>query len=52
MIKTRINNVKSIENEEIIIAIAITKTIITVGMKIITIIIKTKIIKIVNRLKI
>ena len=52
MIKTRINNVKSIENEEIIIAIAITKTIITVVMKIITIIIKTKIIKIVNRLKI
>ena len=51
MIKTRINNVKSIENEEII-AIAITKTIITVVMKIITIIIKTKIIKIVNRLKI
>ena len=52
MIKTRINNVKSSENEEIIIAIAITKTIITVVMKIITIIIKTKIIKIVNRLKI
>ena len=51
MIKTRINNVKSIENEEIIIAIAITKTI-TVVMKIITIIIKTKRIKIVNRLKI
>ena len=50
MIKTRINNVKSIENEEIIIAIAITKT--TVVMKIITIIIKTKRIKIVNRLKI
>ena len=49
MLKIRIKKVKSIENEEIIIAIAMTKTIITVIMKIITIIMKTIRIKIGNR---
>ena len=43
--------VKSIENEEMIIAIAMTKTIITAIMKIISIILKTVRIKIGNRLK-
>ena len=52
MLKTRIIKVKSIENEEIIIAIAMTKTIITAIMKIITIIMKAIRIKIDNRLKI
>ena len=53
MIKTRITNVKSIENEEIIIAITMTIIIIaTVIMKIITTIMKTMRIKIGNRLKI
>ena len=51
MLKTRIIKVKSIENEEIIIAIAMTKTI-TAIMKVITIIMKTIKIKIGNRLKI
>ena len=37
MLKARITKVKSIENEEIIIAIAVTKKIITAIMKIITI---------------
>ena len=49
MLKIRIIKVKSIENEEIIIAIAMTKTIITAIMKIITIIMKTIRIKIGNR---
>ena len=49
MLKIRIIKVKSIENEEIIIAIAMTKTIITVIMKIITTIMKTIRIKIGNR---
>ena len=44
--------VKSIENEETIIAIAMTKTIITAIMKIIAIIMKTITIKIGNSLKI
>ena len=53
MIKTRTIKIKNIENEEIIIAIAMTKIIITtVKMKIITIIMKTMRIKIGNRLKI
>ena len=53
MIKTRTIKIKNIENEEIIIAIAMTKIIITtVIMKIITIIMKTMRIKIDNRLKI
>ena len=43
--------VKSIENEEMIIAIAMTKTVITAIMKIISIILKTVRIKIGNRLK-
>ena len=51
MLKTRIIKVKSNENEEIIIAIAMTKTI-TAIMKVITIIMKTIKIKIDNRLKI
>ena len=41
MLKTRLKKVKKIANEEIIMAIAMTKTIITVIMKIITIIMKT-----------
>ena len=49
MLKIRIIKVKSIENEEIIIAIAMTKTIITVIMKIIAIIMKAIRIKIGNR---
>ena len=49
MLKIRIIKVKSIENEEIIIVIAMTKTIITVIMKIITTIMKTIRIKIGNR---
>ena len=53
MIKTRIIKVKSIENEEIKIAITMTKIIITtVIMKIITIIMKTMRIKIGTRLRI
>ena len=55
MIKTRITNVKSIENEEIIIAVTMTIIIMiiaTVIMKIITIRMKTMRIKIGNRLKI
>ena len=53
MIKTRIIKIKSTENEEIIIAIAMTKIIITtVIVKIMTIIMKTMRIKIGNRLKI
>ena len=51
MLKTRMIKVKSIENEEMIIAIAMTKTIITAIMKIISIILKTVRIKIGNRLK-
>ena len=43
--------VKSIENEEMITAIAMTKTVITAIMKIISIILKTVRIKIGNRLK-
>ena len=41
MLKAGLIKVKRIANEEIIIAIAMTKTIITVIMKIITIIMKT-----------
>ena len=53
MIKTRIIKVKSIENEEMIIVVTITKIIITTAMmKIITRIMKTMRIKIFNRLKI
>ena len=53
MIKTRKIKVKSIENEEIIIAMAMAKIIITtVIMKIIIIIMKTMRIKIGNCLKI
>ena len=48
MLKTRMIKVKSIENEEMIIAIAMTKTIITAKMGIITIIMKTVRIKIGN----
>ena len=48
MLKTRMIKVKSIENEEMIIAIAMTKTIITAIMGIITIIMKTVRIKIGN----
>ena len=51
MLKTGMIKVKSIENEEMIIAIAMTKTIITAIMKIISIILKTVRIKIGNRLK-
>ena len=51
MLKTRMIKVKSIENEEMIIAIAMTETIITAIMKIISIILKTVRIKIGNRLK-
>ena len=52
MLKIRIIKVKSIEDEEIIIAIAMKKSIITVIMKIIAIIMTTIRIKIGNRLKI
>ena len=52
MLKTRLIKVKRIENEEITIAIAMTKTIITAIMKIITITMKTIRIKIGNRLEI
>ena len=53
MIKTRIIKVKSIENEEMIIAVTITKIIITtVMMKVITITMKTMRIKIGNCLRI
>ena len=53
MIKTRIIKVKSIENEEMIIAVTITKIIITtVIMKVITITMKTMRIKISNCLRI
>ena len=53
MIKTRILKVKSIENEEIIIAITMTKTIITtVIMKIIITIMMVMRRKIHNRIKI
>ena len=52
MLKSRIIKVKSIENEEIIIEVAMKKGTITVIMKIITIIMKAIRIKIVNRLKI
>ena len=52
MLKTRIIKVKNIEDEEIIIAIMKKKTIITIIMKIIAIIMKTIRIKIGNRLKI
>ena len=48
MLKTGMIKVKSIENEEMIIAIAMTKTIITAIMGIITIIMKTVRIKIGN----
>ena len=51
MIKTIKIKVKSIENEEIIIAMAMAKIIITAIMKIIIIIMKTMKIKIDNRLK-
>ena len=51
MLKTRIIKVKSIENEEIIIAMAIKKTITSI-MKIITITMKKIRIKIGNHLKI
>ena len=49
MVKTRKIKVKSIENEEIIMAMKMTKTVIT---KIITIIMMRMRIKIVNRIKI
>ena len=53
MIKTRIIKVKSIENEEIIIAMAMTKIIITTAiMKTIIIMMMTMRIKIENRIKI
>ena len=53
MIKTRIIKVKSIENEEIIIAITLTKIMLTtVIMKIIIIIMMTMRIKIRNHIKI
>ena len=52
MLKIRIIKVKSIENEEIIIAIAMKKSIITEIMKKISIIMTTIRIKIGNRLKI
>ena len=53
MIKTRIIKLKSIENKEIMIAITMTKIVITtIIMKIITIIMETMRIKIGNRLKI
>ena len=52
MIKTRIIKFKSIENEEIIIAITMTKIILTTAiMKIIIIITMTMRIKIHNRMK-
>ena len=51
MIKTIKIKVKNIENEEIIIAMAMAKIIITAIMKIIIIIMKTMKIKIDNRLK-
>ena len=53
MIKTRTIKVKSIENEELIIAVTMAKTILTtVIMKIIIIIMMTMRIKICNRIKI
>ena len=53
MTKTRIIKVKSIENEEIIITVRMTKIILTtVIMKTIIIIMKTMRIKICNRIKI
>ena len=53
MIKSRIIKLKSIEKKEIMIAITMTKIVITtIIMKIITIIMETMRIKIGNRLKI
>ena len=52
MIKTRIIKVKSIENEEIIIAITLTKIILTTVIMKIIIIIMTMRIKIRNHIKI